>query len=344
MSLHGTAFVSLSVHCLLFYDVQSLRLRCSLDTFYRTFLADEAPFSFDRFQREHIRDHNVIVTQWEPDPSNNDDADNNDSNRGILQQARTLSFTHPIKKGVGPTEAHTRRRQVVRRYGPHGITFQNTTHIEGIPAADCFSVHDFWTIAPIVDETKDDGQRTTVIVNVRFAPRFTKRTLFRSVIERNIKRETKQWFASYETMTREVLEQAKEELNEASEQSEMSLLQVKPDESATPDTRIRIEQERFLLSSSGLVLCLVLVLVLIIVVLVLVILILQVLQTREALSILQQDLAGLHLENQQLLRQQWMLIAAQQQHPGQIVDASSTADSLVTSALTCANVSDCLTA
>ena len=286
--------------------LQSLHLPCTLDTFYHTFLVDGAPFSFERFQREHIRDHNVVVTPWEP--SATDD-------KNVSHQIRTLSFTHPIKRNVGPTEAHTRRRQAVRRFGIYGITFTNTTHVDGIPAADCFAVHDFWTITPVVDKDADHPH-TAITVSVRFAPRFTKRTLFRSVIERNIKRETKEWGAHFETMARAALQQAVElKLHESSERSGLSSVLSQQDYSVALATgRSGMEQQHFFLSSPWYALYLVLVLVLMIVALVLVVLILQLLQTREALSIVQEDIAALRLANHQLLQQQWTLITAQQQH------------------------------
>jgi len=306
-----------------------LRLSCSLDNFYRTFLVDNAPFSFDRFQREYIQDQDLIVTPWQPHNSDDDNHDTDETpnapqhgDNNINAQIRTLSFTHPIKKssmGVGPSEAHTQRRQVIRRYDPHGITFQNTTHVEGIPAADCFSVHDFWTIAPAEDDS-------TVVVSVRFAARFTKRTLFRNVIERNIKRETKEWFVSFSKMAHAALEEATAAaatttlpLDEASERTAVTAVAGTPGKSEAILLG-GMDQDRLLIWWRSVYW--IIVLGLVIVALALVVLILQVVQTREALSYLQQDTAALRQENQQLL--QFILQLQHQQI------ASSTTNTMTT--------------
>lgn len=261
----------------------------------------------------------MIVTPWQPhNKDDNNEQQSSPRHDNSNAQIRTLSFTHPIKKGsvgVGPSEAHTQRSQIVRRYDPLGITFQNTTHVEGIPAADCFSVHDFWTIASAGD--------SSVVVSVRFAARFTKRTLFRNVIERNIKRETKEWFASFSKMAHAALEQttastATLPLDEASERTAVSAVAGKPGESET--ILGGMDQDRLWLWLRSVYW--IIVLGLIIVALVLVALILQVVQTHEALSILEQETVALRQENQQLLQ-----FVLQLQHQ-QI--ASSAANTLTT--------------
>ena len=121
----------------------------------------------------------------------------------ISVYSRTLTFTHPIKStmGMGPSEAKTTRKQILRRYQQYGMTLENITAVEGIPAADTFSVHDFWRI-------EADGT-DTVTISANFAPRFTKRTIFKNLIEKSVLKETKAWFAGYRALITETLEKTK---------------------------------------------------------------------------------------------------------------------------------------
>jgi VAD1 Analog of StAR-related lipid transfer domain len=132
------------------------------------------------------------MTLWESNTSGNDDM--------VLVCSRVLSFIHVIKStlGMGPSEAKTTRRQTLHRYKEYGLTVENITMVEGIPAADSFSVHDFWKI-----EAQGAKQ---IMVSARFAPRFNKRTMLKGLIEKNILRETKEWFSGYSRMIMGVLQ------------------------------------------------------------------------------------------------------------------------------------------
>jgi VAD1 Analog of StAR-related lipid transfer domain len=120
----------------------------------------------------------------------------------ITVYSRELSFTHPIKStmGMGPSEARTKRKQILRRYQQYGMTLENCTTVEGIPAADTFSVHDFWRI-------EVDGA-DAVTISANFAPRFTKRTIFKNLIEKSVLKETKAWFVGYKAMILQTMENA----------------------------------------------------------------------------------------------------------------------------------------
>ena len=281
--------------------MQSLRLACSLDSFYRNFLADEAPFSFDRFQRENIQDHDVDVTRWQqPEEGPTEPS-------GVQISVRTLSFTHPIRKtsmGMGPKEARTRRRQILKRYGDYGITIENNINVEGIPSADCFSVHDFWKIAA-------DGT-DHIVVSVRFAPRFTKRTFLRGMIEKNIKKESKAWFVEYTKMVHAALEDGA-----VIDESEKGGIV------AGRGTMVADEAGLFVQTWLRSVYPLVL-LGVVLVLCVLAILILQLMQARDAMSVMreemvalrqanhhfQQEMVSLRRDNQQTLQ---LLLSQQQQ-------------------------------
>jgi hypothetical protein len=165
--------------------IESLCLSCSLDTFFQQFLADNAPYSLLRYQSDYIKDQDVNITPWSIDQDGN--------------YTRTLTFTHPIKNsfGLGPSSAHTTRRQLLRRFRGYGICLENTTRIGGIPSADAFYVQDHWVI-------EADGDYR-VKLQVRFDTRFTKLALFKAIIEKSVRRETKEWLIGYTAMLQEAL-------------------------------------------------------------------------------------------------------------------------------------------
>jgi hypothetical protein len=164
---------------------QSLSLACSLDTFFHHFLADNAPYSLDRYQRDYIKDRDVKITTWHVDQDGN--------------YSRTLTFTHPIKNalGLGPSSARTTRQQRLCRFRGHGMVLENSTIVEGIPYSDAFSVQDHWVI------TADGAYR--VQIRVCYDTRFTKHAFFKAIIEKSVRRETKEWFIGYTAMLQEAL-------------------------------------------------------------------------------------------------------------------------------------------
>jgi hypothetical protein len=148
-------------------------------------LADNAPYSLDRYQREYVKDQDVKITTWHVDPDGN--------------YSRTLTFTHPIKNtlGLGPSSAHTTRHQRLCRFRGHGMILENTTVIGGIPYADAFYVQDHWAIVA-------DGDYA-LQMHVCYDTRFTKLALFKAMIEKSVRKETKEWFKGYTTMLQEAL-------------------------------------------------------------------------------------------------------------------------------------------
>jgi hypothetical protein len=102
---------------------------------------------------------------------------------------RTINFVHPLRNPVGPSEAKTCRTQSFRRFGDLGMTVENSTVIEGVPAADCFRVEDRWIIE------KDSDSTLTMLVSLRF--NFIKRTMFKPVIMKNARTETRNWFRGF---------------------------------------------------------------------------------------------------------------------------------------------------
>lgn len=85
----------------------------------------------------------------------------------------------------------------MRRFEDKGITLENSTKVSNIPASDTFSVEDHWVVAA-------DGP-DHVILSVYFAPRFVKRTMFKSLIEKNVRQETSGWFLAYVDKVKTIL-------------------------------------------------------------------------------------------------------------------------------------------
>ena len=145
------------------------------------FLAEDAPYSLQRYQSEHVEDRDVKLTSWTSCEDDN----------GATMMARTMTFVHPIKKktmGMGPSEASTTRNQRLRKF-QEGILLENTTNIEGIPSADCFHVQDRW----VVEETSG----ATIVVTSSFDVVFGKYSIFRGIIDTNVRKETSDWWLGY---------------------------------------------------------------------------------------------------------------------------------------------------
>jgi hypothetical protein len=160
-----------------------------LERFHELFLADGACFSLDWFQETCIGDRDIELTGWDVD-----------TDEQVLK--RSMMFTHPINNRLGPSQARTTRHQRLKRFDDHGMLVENTTVIvDNIPAVDSFYVHDYW----VIQASSSDSQQ--VILSTRFAARFTKRALFRGLIEKNVIKEATAWFSTYAEMVQSKLQQ-----------------------------------------------------------------------------------------------------------------------------------------
>jgi len=166
-------------------------LPVSLEQFFRLFFADDAKYSLDFYQDKFIGDRDIDITGWRVVD-------------GVME--RTVTFTHPIKNnslGLGPSESRTSRKQQLRRFGNLGFTIENKTVCAGIPAADAFYVQDHWLI-----EATGENE---VTLSTRFGSTFTKRAMFRALIEKNIVKETSEWFSGYQKMLQDATMEREEE-------------------------------------------------------------------------------------------------------------------------------------
>jgi hypothetical protein len=142
-----------------------------------TFFQDSAPYPLSRYQQEQIGATEVRFSSWNVPKS--------PAKVYILE--REIDYIHPLKNSFGPSEAKTSRNQKLWHYGNFYTVIQNITNVEGIPMADCFQVHDQWII-------RTTGENAFVTLSVSFHVEFVKRTMFKSLIQNNVKAETKKWF------------------------------------------------------------------------------------------------------------------------------------------------------
>lgn len=158
--------------------LNKVELPCKdLDFFVETFLADDAVYSIETYQRERIGDKHLDYSLW---------SSSNESNSRL---GRNVTFIHPLKNKVGPSHAKTNRKQQMQRFGGFGLCLQNTTRIQGVPAADCFRAEDKWIL-----ERREDG---TITLTVSYHLVFEKRCMVQKIIQKNYRRETKEWYGGY---------------------------------------------------------------------------------------------------------------------------------------------------
>lgn len=152
------------------------------------FFSNDAIFSISRYQEEVILDKEVNYSKWKKRP---------DIYPPIFD--RDINFVHPLNNSVGPSQAKTNRRQSFQRFGALGATLQNVTIVNGVPSADCFRVEDRWSVESIGE--------SSVHLRVTFRIVFTKRTMFKPIIQKNVKAETKKWFHGYAKFLRQALQE-----------------------------------------------------------------------------------------------------------------------------------------
>ncbi|OEU17994.1 hypothetical protein FRACYDRAFT_238425 [Fragilariopsis cylindrus CCMP1102] len=207
--------------------------QCTLDNWFDLFFSDDAHFSLQNYQIKDIGDKNVKYDSWtrkkkmkSSEDGGNDhvNAEDEESNKenindSIPELERNITFMHPISGNLmGPSEAETFRLQTLKRYGSYGAILTNTTTVgKSVPMGDCFRVEDRWIIestqSKLSNSTNNKNDKTTndkydsalvpqeaLTLTVKFRVVFVKRTMFKSIITKNVISETKKWFIGYEKM------------------------------------------------------------------------------------------------------------------------------------------------
>jgi hypothetical protein len=151
------------------------------------FFSNDAFYPIAKYQQEQINDREIHYSKWKK-------RRNPSSHPPIFD--RLVTFIHPLKNTIGPSQAKTTRQQSFQRFGNHGMCLQNVTMVEGVPAAECFRVEDRWNIEGDVSSDSDSND-SSVKMRVSFQAVFTKRTMFKSIIQKNIRQESKTWAKGY---------------------------------------------------------------------------------------------------------------------------------------------------
>jgi hypothetical protein len=169
-------------------DRQTLSI--SLNEFFGTFLADDAPHSMKKFQETIIKDENVQCTKWSPKYDSLEDG---------AECIREITADHKRKARVGPASVPLERTQTIRKHGNYGIVINTILKLDGIPYGDSFEMRDEWII-----EAKGDKEIT---IRVGFKIHFIKTTMVmvRKVIMNQSRNEVSTWFNSYINMVKTVM-------------------------------------------------------------------------------------------------------------------------------------------
>ena len=165
-------------------------LSISLNDFFGTFLADDAPHSMKNFQETIIKDEKVQCTEWSP---------KFESLENIVECMRQITAQHKRKARVGPASVPLEREQTIRRHANYGIVINTILKLDGIPYGDSFEMRDEWII-----EAKGDKE---IIIRVGFKIHFIKTTMamVRKVILKQSRNEVSTWFDSYIKMVKTVI-------------------------------------------------------------------------------------------------------------------------------------------
>ena len=133
-----------------------------------------------------MRDLDIKIAPWRQDPS---------EKRALV---RTLEFRHPVSKslGIGPSHTPTKKQQRLQRFPGLGLCLTNSTTVEGVPSSDCFAVMDHW----LVEVDNSGGGPSRVTLSAKFGTNFTKRTFLKSIIQKDVRSATKEWFSGYKSV------------------------------------------------------------------------------------------------------------------------------------------------
>lgn len=188
--------------------IEKTHLSCSLDDFYKNFLATDARYSFGTFQRNIIGDLDLDISSWEKESD---------------ALTRTIKFRHPLKQKLGPSFAMMERQQTCYYLKDLGIFMKSDSYGKGFPAADAFHVEDTWLIEPV-----DGG----VTMTVRFEVVYVKNTIFKRAIDANTNTEYSAMYGKYLKMVKsalgEKIETTKEDSNSIIETAIGPLMEATP--------------------------------------------------------------------------------------------------------------------
>lgn len=80
---------------------QDHEFACTVDRFFKQYIADAAKFSFEEFMQSKQGDKDLKTSPWKPFEQD-----------GRLVRKRVIRFIHPVNAPMAPPEAQARKEQV----------------------------------------------------------------------------------------------------------------------------------------------------------------------------------------------------------------------------------------
>ncbi|KAL6766516.1 hypothetical protein ACKKBG_A36340 [Auxenochlorella protothecoides x Auxenochlorella symbiontica] len=154
---------------------------CSPQVFWTKFLGNNSSY-FKDFH-ESRGDSSVKLTKWKKH-----------SKGGVV---RDLQFVTPVKMKMGPDTTLCNQTQRFTAYRDDHLVFETTQTMNDIPYSDHFTVDSRWDVTSSEDDT------CTVRIYI-FVP-FSKKTMWRSFIEKGVKEGCLTSFTAWRDMAKDVL-------------------------------------------------------------------------------------------------------------------------------------------
>jgi VAD1 Analog of StAR-related lipid transfer domain len=160
---HNDARIEPNKRSIDLFRFQQHEFPCTLDRFFKEYIADGAEFSMEKFMQSKQGDKDLKTSAWKPSEQD-----------GKLVRKRVIRFIHPVNAPMAPPEAQARKEQTYQRFGDNGFIVETKTIVVGVPMTDCFFVKDRLVVAA--------APGNKVLVSMEFELEFVKSTMFRGVI------------------------------------------------------------------------------------------------------------------------------------------------------------------
>jgi len=139
---------------------KNTQLDCTVDQFFNTFLADDAPHSLVS-HHEKCGDTDIRKTKWQ--------------DNGVSDEfCRRIAYKHSVNIPMGPRFGEAEKTQVMKRFNGHGLIIVSKTWVNDVPLTDSFYVED----CLLVSSNLEGGISLSLIYDLKFV----KNTMFKKVI------------------------------------------------------------------------------------------------------------------------------------------------------------------
>ena len=153
----------------------------NIEDFFNKFIADDAPFSYQKYQSE-TGDKDVETTEWKESSS-------------TFGYTRDMRFLKPVAVPAKPY-ARALMTQRYKRFGDYGFTIASSTRMEDVPYCDFFTVE-------VLLSARTTGENELTMM-AYYEVKFIQSTMFRRFIEGNTNPDVKKWNEDHITYIKEV--------------------------------------------------------------------------------------------------------------------------------------------